>query len=80
MRRLVSVWLGAGCLAALGLVSAAAGSTVDENKLAQRYAPVVKLVKQTEECGRGEPYEPIDVNALFGDPPWRCAGRGGGTS
>ena len=76
MRRLVSVWLGAGCLAALGLVSAAAGSTVDENKLAQRYAPVVKLVKQTEECGRGEPYEPINVDLLFDEPtvalrgPW----------
>ena len=76
MRRRVSVSLGAACLAALGLASAAAGSTVDENKLAQRYAPVVKLVKQTEECGRGEPYEPIDVDALFHEPtvalrgPW----------
>ena len=26
------------------------------------YAPVVRLVEQTEECGPGEPYEPIDVD------------------
>jgi hypothetical protein len=40
---------------------------------------VVKLVEQKEECGPGEPYEPIDVNALFGQPtvalrgPWNAA-------
>jgi hypothetical protein len=27
---------------------------------------VVRLVEQTHECGPGEPYEPMDVNALFG--------------
>jgi hypothetical protein len=37
---------------------------------------VVRLVEQKEECGPGEPYEPMDVNALFGQPtvalrgPW----------
>jgi hypothetical protein len=25
----------------------------------------VRLVKQDHECGRGEPYEPMDVNAIF---------------
>ena len=30
--------------------------------------PVVRLVEQREECGPGEPYEPIDVDLLFGEP------------
>jgi len=48
----------------------------DEQALATRYAPVVRLVEQHEECGPGEPYEPMNVNALFGEPtvalrgPW----------
>ena len=50
----------------------------DEQALADRYAPVVRLVVQEEECGPGEPYEPIDVDLLFGDPtvalrgPWNA--------
>jgi hypothetical protein len=48
----------------------------DERALAARFAPVVELVEQTHECGPGEPYEPLDVDALFGQPtvalrgPW----------
>jgi hypothetical protein len=55
-------------LASIGLVAAArAGASIaDEQKLAARYAPVVRLVAQHDECGPGEPYEPMDVNALFG--------------
>jgi hypothetical protein len=51
----------------------------DEQALAKRYAPVVRLVQQKEECGPGEPYQPIDVDALFGQPtvalrgPWNGA-------
>jgi hypothetical protein len=61
---------------ALGVASAAPGSIADERALAERYAPVVRLVEQKDECGPGEPYEPMDVNALFGEPtvalrgPW----------
>ena len=61
---------------ALAVSAAAPASVADEQALAERYAPVVKLVQQQEECGPGEPYEPIDVNALFGQPtvalrgPW----------
>ncbi len=36
-----------------------------ERELAQRYAPVMMLVKQDEACGPGEPYQPSDVDALF---------------
>ena len=62
--------------AALVLAPAAAADLADETALAERYAPVVRLVDQPEECGPGEPYEPMDVDALFGDPtvalrgPW----------
>ena len=65
-------------LAALGVCAAAPASVGDERALAERYAPVVRLVKQTEECGPGEPYRPMDVDALFGQPtvslrgPWNA--------
>ena len=70
----------AGVLVALALALAlpafAAADVRDEQALAERYAPVVMLVEQPEECGPGEPYEPMDVNLLFGQPtvalrgPW----------
>jgi hypothetical protein len=47
-----------------------------EEDLAARYAPVVRLVDQPEECGPGEPYIPTDVDVLFEEPtvalrgPW----------
>ena len=52
------------------------GALSDERTLAERYAPVVRLVTQEKKCGPGEPYEPMDVDALFGKPtvalrgPW----------
>jgi hypothetical protein len=71
-------------LALLALVAlfwspAASAATADEQSLAERYAPVVRLVEQTEECGPGEPYEPMDVDVLFDEPtvalrgPWNPA-------
>ncbi|HEY7537987.1 MAG TPA: hypothetical protein VH721_08350 [Gaiellaceae bacterium] len=70
-----------GLLAALvGLAATpvATAAFADEVALAERYAPVVRLVEQTEECGHGEPYEPTDVDLLFDDEqtvalrgPWR---------
>ena len=42
-----------------------------------RYAPVLRLVEQPEQCGPGEPYEPTDVDVLFDEEtvalrgPWR---------
>src|SRR5262249_6843373 len=65
-------------LVALAVVPAAAANLADEQALAQKYAPVVRIVEQTEECGHGEPYEPMDVTALFGEPsvslrgPWNA--------
>ena len=46
--------------------------------MAEKHAPVVRLVEQLEDCGPGEPYEPIDVDALFDEPtvalrgPWNA--------
>ncbi len=45
----------------------AAAALADERELAERYAPVVRLVEQQEECGPGEPYEPVDVDILFNE-------------
>src|SRR3954469_6405426 len=67
-------------VAALVAPAGAAADTADEPALAKRYAPVVRLVEQPHECGRGEPYRPIDVDAVFGEPtvafrgPWAAAG------
>ncbi|HKC22226.1 MAG TPA: hypothetical protein VKB64_06900, partial [Gaiellaceae bacterium] len=74
MTRTASVCLLAA--AALAAPAVALGGLGDEKALADRYAPVVRLVTQKKECGPGEPYQPMDVNALFGEPtvalrgPW----------
>ena len=67
--------VAAVCLAgALALAGAAFAGP--EEDLAARYAPVVRLVDQPEECGPGEPYIPTDVDVLFDEPtvalrgPW----------
>jgi hypothetical protein len=47
-----------------------------DSELAQRYAPVVRLVRQEASCRHGEPYRPTDVNLVLGNPdvalrgPW----------
>ena len=63
------------CFLALALAGVARAQA--EEELAERYAPVVRLVEQPEECGPGEPYKPIDVEAIFDEEtvslrgPWR---------
>ena len=55
---------------------AKASAASEEDVLAQRYAPVVRLVRQDEPCHHGEPYRPTDVNLVLGNPdvalrgPW----------
>ena len=53
--------------AALAFAPAARADLADEQRLAERHAPVIRLVEQTEECGHGEPYTPMDVDVLWGD-------------
>jgi hypothetical protein len=61
--------------AALVLAPAASADRAQEQALAERYAPVVRLVSHTD-CAPGKPYLPIDVNLLFDEPtvalrgPW----------
>jgi hypothetical protein len=44
--------------------------------LAERYAPVLRLVEQNEPCKHGEPFVPTNVNRVLGNPdvalrgPW----------
>ena len=67
-------------VACLALVAAptAAADLADETALAERFAPVVRVVEQEEECGYGERYGPIDVDLLFDEPtvalrgPWNA--------
>jgi hypothetical protein len=60
----------------LVLAPAAGADRADEAALAERYAPVVRLVEHRGGCGPGRPYVPIDVDLLFGEPtvalrgPW----------
>ena len=48
-----------------------------EEDLAERYAPVVRLVEQREECGPGEPFRPSDIDAFLDEEtvslrgPWK---------
>src|SRR5215218_10812386 len=63
-------------LAALVFAPAASADLGQETTLAERYAPVVRLVANTGVCEPDKPHQPIDVNVLFGEPmvaltgPW----------
>ena len=52
--------------AAAGSVAGSSASD-SEQALAERFAPVVRLVDQAVECGPGEPYRPSDVETVLGD-------------
>jgi hypothetical protein len=54
-------------LAALVAAPTAAADLVDEQALAERHAPVVRLVQLTDECGFGEPYIPTDIDLLLNE-------------
>jgi hypothetical protein len=62
-------------IAGLAFAPIASADLAQEKALAERYAPVVRLVAHTD-CAPGKPYQPIDVDELFGDPtvalrgPW----------
>ena len=53
--------------AALILAPAAAADLADERALAEKYAPVVRIVEQEEVCGYGEPFVPTDIDLLLGE-------------
>jgi hypothetical protein len=76
MRRLGA--LGVVAVIAIFAAAPASATSADEEALAAKYAPVLRLVQQQEECGPGEPYEPTDVDVLFDEPtvalrgPWNA--------
>ncbi len=64
---------------ALAAAPTTAADLADEQALAERFAPAVRLVEQAEPCGHGEPYDPLDVDLLLdGEPtvalrgPWNA--------
>jgi hypothetical protein len=65
--RRITLLVPVAAAAALILPAVARADLPDEQALADRFAPIVRLVAQEEECGPGEPYEPIDVDLLFGE-------------
>jgi hypothetical protein len=74
----LAFWVTASAVVALLLCPIASAAVPDETALAERFAPVVRLVEQLEECGPGEPWEPTDVDLLFDEPtvafrgPWNA--------
>jgi hypothetical protein len=55
----------AAAAVAAALIPALARAASPEQQLVERYAPVVRVVAQDEPCGRGEPFEPIDVQLVL---------------
>ena len=53
--------------AATAAPAATTASAADEQALAEKYAPVTRLVQQAEDCGPGEPFVPTDVDTLLGN-------------
>ena len=74
--RATVLFVALGALVALAIAPAGAATTSQEAALAERYVPVVRLVADTSSCEPDKPYQPIDVNVLFGEPtvaltgPW----------
>lgn len=70
--------LALGPTAGAAVAHPAADPASDEKTLAERYAPVVRLVEQTADCGPGEPFHPTDVDTLLGNDtvalrgPWEA--------
>ena len=69
----------AGIVGAVLCAAPVAGAdTAAETALAERYAPVVRLVDQPEECGRASPTSRPTWTSSSTSPPLRSAGRGTG--
>lgn len=74
--RPVVLALLAALAGALLTTSPAHADTDDERALAEKFAPLVRLVPQDQGCGPGEPYRPVAVDPLFENPevalrgPW----------
>ena len=80
MRRVVAgVVIGAvsAALVALGGGTAHAADGTAVQQLADAYAPIVVIRTQTTPCGAGEPYLPVSVDSVLGQPSVTLMGPGG---
>ena len=65
-------------LASLALSPAGARASGGEQQLAQRYAPILELRRQSEPCdSSGEAYRPVPVDVIFGRPDVRLLDASG---
>ena len=68
LRRSIRAALAIGCLAALVVPTTVLAADGSERQLAKKYAPVVGL-KEHEPCAStGEPYRPVPVETVLGQP------------
>jgi hypothetical protein len=79
-RRIPALIALVGAIVSIGVQPGRAGAAEGPLRaLATRYAPVVRLSEQEEPCASGEAFEPVDVEALFGNDgvalrgPWSGA-------
>lgn len=61
------VLLAGVAVLALAVVPLAGADLADEQALAQKYAPIVRVVDQEDVCGYGEPFVPTDIDLLLGE-------------
>jgi hypothetical protein len=54
-------------LLALVVAPVAGADLADERALAEKYAPIVRIVEQQDVCGYGEPFIPTDIDLLLGE-------------
>lgn len=61
------VFLVSVMLLALVVAPGAGADLGDERALAEKYAPIVRIVEQQDVCGYGEPFIPTDIDLLLGE-------------
>jgi hypothetical protein len=66
-------------VAAVTLAGAAPAWADAEADLAARFSPEIRLVAPPPQCGEGDPYLPVNVDGLFGQPTVALRGPWGGS-
>jgi hypothetical protein len=57
--------IAATVLVALVAAPIAAADLADERALAEKYAPIARIVEQQDICSYGEPFIPTDIDLLL---------------
>jgi Membrane domain of glycerophosphoryl diester phosphodiesterase len=61
------VFLASVMVVGLVLAPVAGADLADERALAEKYAPIVRIVEQRDVCSYGEPFLPTDIDLLLGE-------------